>query len=179
MTRNPGADPEARKHAGFRRWGVLFDLRKDAPERCAAPCGAWPPAHKLAGAFSLVEVTLALGLVGFAVLAVIGLLPGGLSTLRQSMEQTVEAQIVQSIAAQSVITPFKQMSTNDQYFDDEGLPSTAAEARYTAKVTFPPSTYPGSSISADIESSLATVRIQLVSRQESRFYTLKVANSGK
>jgi uncharacterized protein (TIGR02598 family) len=139
-----------------------------------------PRPGRVSQGFSLVEVTMALGVVSFAVLAVMGLLPVGLSNLRQSMDQTVEAQIVQAIAAQSVVARFTGLATGVQYFDDEGLPTDAGQdARYTANVTVTPPAYPGSTNSTDIGSSLATVRIRLDSRQESKFFTLQVANAGK
>lgn len=123
---------------------------------------------------------MAVGLVSFAVLAVMGLLPVGLSNLRQSMDQTVEAQIVQTIAAQSVVARFSDLATGIQYFDDEGQPTKAGpDAHFTANVTVVPPAYPGSANSADGTNSLATVRIQLDSRQESKFFTLQVANAGK
>lgn len=124
---------------------------------------------------------MALGLVSFAVLSVMGLLPVGLSNLRHSMDQTVEAQIVQSIAAQSVVAQFSDLATGvPQYFDDEGQPTEAGpDARYTANVTVTPPTYPGSSNNGDIGSSLATVRIRLDSRHQSKLFTLQVANAGK
>ncbi len=148
--------------------------------RSIRPHGPWLQGHKVPSAFSLVEVTLALGLVSFAVLAVMGLLPVGLSNLRQSMDQTVEAQIVQSIAAQSVVAQFPALASGNQYFDDQGMPTDAGpDALYTATVTVIPPTYPGSENSTDIGNSLATVRIQLDSPKESKFFTIQIVNAGK
>jgi uncharacterized protein (TIGR02598 family) len=50
-------------------------------------------------AFSLVEVTLALGIAGFALMAIFGLLPVGLNSNRTSIEQTRAMDIATSIAA--------------------------------------------------------------------------------
>ena len=144
--------------------------------------GAGLPMRKFAAAFSLIEVTLALGLVSIAVLPVMGLLPGGLTTLRQSMNHTVETQIVQAIAAQSVISPFSALATGARYFDDEGFPvSSAADPRrrYTATVTVNPPAYPGSTTAAAIGNSLSNVQITLVSLMETKVFALQIANSGK
>ncbi len=48
-----------------------------------------PPRHmkKAIFAFSLVEVTLALGIISVSLLSLIGLLPAGLGVLRESMDQ--------------------------------------------------------------------------------------------
>lgn len=48
--------------------------------------------------FSLVEVVLAIGIVSFAMLAVVGLLPTGLKIARNAAEQARAANLVQSLA---------------------------------------------------------------------------------
>ena len=50
-------------------------------------------------AFSLVEVVLALGIVSFAIIAILGLIPTGLQTSHSSQDETRAAQIAQSILA--------------------------------------------------------------------------------
>ncbi len=50
-------------------------------------------------AFSLVEVVLALGIVSFAIVAILGLIPTGLQTSHSSQDETRAAQIAQSILA--------------------------------------------------------------------------------
>lgn len=50
-------------------------------------------------AFSLVEVTMALGIVSFCLVAVVGLLPVGLQTAKNSREQAAAAVCVEQIAA--------------------------------------------------------------------------------
>lgn len=136
--------------------------------------------------FSLVEVVLALGLMSFAVIAILGLIPTGLTTLRQSMNQTVEAQIVRSIGAQSVMANFTNLATNNMYFDDEGLPAkNAAGAFYTVNVTTNVPIFPGIANATNYPDSLTTLRILMISRPnpaavgKTNFYTLQVANAGK
>src|SRR5205823_7388168 len=50
-------------------------------------------------AFSLVEVVLALGVLSFAIVAILGLIPIGLQTSHSSQDETRAAQIAQSILA--------------------------------------------------------------------------------
>ena len=50
-------------------------------------------------AFSLVEVTLALGIMAFCLVAIFGLLPTGLNTSRDAIAQTVAANIAGAIGA--------------------------------------------------------------------------------
>jgi type II secretory pathway pseudopilin PulG len=49
-------------------------------------------------AFSLVEVTLALGIVSFALVAVLGLLPVGLKSVKNANEQAGAANVLNAIA---------------------------------------------------------------------------------
>lgn len=50
-----------------------------------------------ASCFSLVEVTLALGVAAFCLIAVLGLLPAGIKTQKTSIEQTVARNITSEI----------------------------------------------------------------------------------
>jgi uncharacterized protein (TIGR02598 family) len=51
------------------------------------------------GAFSLVEITLALGIAAFCLLGVLGLLRAGLQTQRTSVQQTTANEILSEVAA--------------------------------------------------------------------------------
>jgi type II secretory pathway pseudopilin PulG len=51
------------------------------------------------GAFSLVEVTLALGVAAFCLLVLLGLLPTGLKTQQSSIQQTTANQILSQICS--------------------------------------------------------------------------------
>jgi type II secretory pathway pseudopilin PulG len=55
-----------------------------------------PPLHRVA-AFSLVEVTLALGVAAFCLLVLLGLLPTSLKTQQASIQQTTANQIIATI----------------------------------------------------------------------------------
>ncbi len=50
-------------------------------------------------AFSLIEVTLALGVAAFCLIAVFGLLPVGVNTNQSSIQQTAAASFATRIAA--------------------------------------------------------------------------------
>lgn len=52
----------------------------------------------IASAFSLVEVVLALGIVSFCLLAIVGLLPVGLKAVKNANEQAAAANVVGGIA---------------------------------------------------------------------------------
>src|SRR5438094_7676946 len=76
-------------------------------------------------AFSLVEVTLALGVAAFCLLAVFGLMPIGVQTNRNTTSQTAAANIMAAVVADLRATsklydPTKSYSPGDQvfYFDN-------------------------------------------------------------
>ena len=58
-----------------------------------------------AGAFSLVEVALALGVAAFCLIAILGLLPAGLNTNQSSTRQTTANGILSAIVADLRATP--------------------------------------------------------------------------
>jgi uncharacterized protein (TIGR02598 family) len=108
--------------------------------------------HFSAG-FSLVEVTLALGVAAFCLVALFGLLPLGMQTNQSSISQTAAASILSSVVADLRATP-KTSPTSSQYyitfgtakvlyFDAEGRAVTpadpAANPRYRVSITFPAS----------------------------------------
>ena len=65
-------------------------------------------------AFTLVEVTLALGVAAFCLLAVFGLLPTGINCNRASVEQTAAASLARAIVADLRSTP-RNSRTSPQY----------------------------------------------------------------
>jgi len=62
-------------------------------------------------AFSLVELTLALGIAAFCLLAVFGLMPVGVQTTRNSTSQTAATNILSSIASDIRASPKGQGAT--------------------------------------------------------------------
>jgi uncharacterized protein (TIGR02598 family) len=91
-------------------------------------------------AFSLIEVVLAIGVTSFALLGMVALLPMGLKTSHQAADTMTQAQIVQYARNQMELTPFANLSTAWSgailYFDNQGLPTTAADPEQIYKVTF-------------------------------------------
>jgi uncharacterized protein (TIGR02598 family) len=131
------------------------------------------------GGFSLVEVTLALGIVGFAVLAVMGLLPAGLETLRGGMDDTIRTQIVRGLAGQAILTRFEDIEDGEFHFDAEGIP-VSGDGYFVARVRVGEPRYPGSASAVDIDSSLIELAIEIGSRgRGTNIYSVYVAKSGK
>jgi uncharacterized protein (TIGR02598 family) len=88
------------------------------------PCPTHP--HSSAG-FSLVEVTLALGIAAIGLTALLGLVPWSLDLLRESASDVAEAKIIQTVAADYQMTDWGQRSKKmkpadkEYYFDQRGL----------------------------------------------------------
>lgn len=101
------------------------------------------------GAFSLVEITLALGLTAICFLAVLGLLPIASESNRAAAAEGAAASIAAAVVADLRATP-KSATTSPQfeiplgapttlYFDAEGRSSTNLEptSQYRVTITFP------------------------------------------
>jgi uncharacterized protein (TIGR02598 family) len=100
-------------------------------------------------AFSLVEVTLALGIAAFCLIAIFGLMPIGVQTNRNATSQTAATNITAGVVADLRATP-KANTTSTQfgitfgtnpsplYFDASGQFTTTlgANSRYQLNVTW-------------------------------------------
>jgi type II secretory pathway pseudopilin PulG len=114
-------------------------------------------------AFSLVEVTLALGIAAFCLIAIFGLMPVGVQTNRNATSQTAATSIIAAVVADLRTTP-KALATSSQYvitfgtgktlyFDNQGQASCDAagllktdcsspwtpplQTRYQLNISFP------------------------------------------
>jgi uncharacterized protein (TIGR02598 family) len=98
--------------------------------------------------FSLVEVTLALGVAAFSLIAIFGLLVTGTQTNHTAVEQSASSDILTAVAADLRATP-KASSTSSQfgitigtdttlYFNAVGKASTTqvSDSRYQMRVKF-------------------------------------------
>lgn len=113
---------------------------------------------KSAKAFSLIEVVLALGIVSFAMMAVVGTLPVGLRSSQQSRSQIAAANIARQIQGDlqqisfrsSVADAFtiEKLSTTPFYFSQDGTRSEARDAYYVAAFTLNDVTAPGLSVNS-------------------------------
>jgi uncharacterized protein (TIGR02598 family) len=95
--------------------------------------------------FSLVEVTLALGIAAFCLMTVFGLMPVGMHTNRNATSQTAATNLIAAVVADLRATP-RTNSTSLQfritfgtnailYFDGAGQPSTSLGATSCYRVS--------------------------------------------
>lgn len=73
--------------------------------------------------FSLVEVVLAVGVVAFAFVAVLGLLPAGMTQFRQAVDTSVCAQISQRIIIDAQQSDFDVLTDKDNVPNNGGDPT--------------------------------------------------------
>lgn len=82
-------------------------------------------ALRRAAAFSLVEVTLAIGIVAFALIPIVALLPVGLKSAGDSTSESQAVNLLNSISADRLATPYTLPSTR---FNLPALSPTPAAA---------------------------------------------------
>ncbi len=92
---------------------------------------AWKLRSKRRSGFTLIETALALGIVAFALVPVVALLPIGLQTSKSASDLTMSAQIAQRLAGmiQQTDEPSSKLANGSStlmgsyyYFDGEGQP---------------------------------------------------------
>jgi uncharacterized protein (TIGR02598 family) len=83
-------------------------------------------------AFTLVEVVLALGIVSFAIVAILGVLPSGLATSHSSQNDTRAAQIAQDIFTS--LASQAQVSFDSQCVVAEPATTTASDFSYNMRL---------------------------------------------
>jgi uncharacterized protein (TIGR02598 family) len=99
---------------------------------CCRFIGPQASDSKRRSAFSLIEVTISLGIVAFAMVPIIGLVSAGMKSLRDSMDETVRAEIVRKVSGEALRVPYTNLSKEFQnktnYFDDEGVQQSSSNA---------------------------------------------------
>ena len=141
--------------------------------------------------FTLVEVAMSLGIISFGMVALIGILPTGMTASRDSRNATLTTEIVKAISNTAQQTDYSQLSTQLDgarfYFDNEGISvaSTDANKIYEAVVaTGTNSTVPASPQPVPL-AGLTAIRINVhqalsgTNAATGQDYTVYVANNGR
>lgn len=112
--------------------------------------------------FSLIEVVIAMGVLAFAMIAILGLMPAGLKSFRDTMDKNGQALILQYVSGElsrSWSNTSPAPYTTNYYFDDEARPLTSSSDplclyRVTAISTNPTA---GTFTSANLRSWTVTI----------------------
>jgi len=86
-------------------------------------------------AFSLVEVTIVLGVISVAAIPVLALLVTGFQTMKNSNADVRSAIIAQKIIASAQMLPFAQLASTNYSLDIEGKAVAAQEAVFQASLS--------------------------------------------
>jgi len=70
--------------------------------------------------FSLIEVVMAIGVVAFALVALLGLLPTGLKTFKSTMNTAVGSQIAERVFNDMQVTDWTNLVSTNRYYDEQG-----------------------------------------------------------
>lgn len=139
------------------------------------------------GGFSLIEVTLALGIVAFAMVPLLALIPAGLNASHASMENTAFTQLVAQISSDLQKLSFSEVDSyagKTKVFDYNGVAlksvnDDAAIYKVTMKSLAP--SYPGAERLSNIRNQFKQVEITVKPAMADRVLyvtTIPVANHG-
>jgi uncharacterized protein (TIGR02598 family) len=114
--------------------------------------------------FSLIELVLAIGIVSFAFVSLLALLPAGVTIFRDTMDTTIGSQIVHRVINEQQQTDYPTLvaaPTTERYFDDQGNEvESLDDSIYTVEITVTaPTSLPNTS--TPDSTSLATVTVKL------------------
>lgn len=90
-------------------------------------------------AFSLVEVTMALGIFSFALMGLLGLIPAAVTTHREAKLDTVLTQIKQRLAAEVLLTDGAELQALNNFtraFDVEGREIEIGDSDAAARTVY-------------------------------------------
>ncbi len=152
--------------------------------------------------FSLVEVVLSLGVVSFAFVGLVGLIPVGLESFSQAVDSTVTTQIAQRVTTVARQAKFTELGALDRqpglanggqevpdfFFDEQGVevsdPAAIGAQRYvyTAAVKVQAGmAMPGDAAAAATNPNLAVINLQIrriSAPRDARLVSIYIANNG-
>jgi uncharacterized protein (TIGR02598 family) len=130
-----GANREAPEKWGKMGENAPLQRKKRLPckHNVSIRFGVITPKSKSAG-FSLVEVALAIGIVAFAFVALLSLLPAGLTTFRRALDISICTQIAQRIVSEA------QQADFDVVTDKSNLPASAPGKDFSFRMRRPGTT---------------------------------------
>ncbi len=126
----------------------------------------------------MVELVLSLGILAFAFVGLLALLPAGMATFHKAIDASVASQISQKIVDEAQESEFNVYTSKPQavrYFDDEGNELTTSKgAIYQVNVRIQAaSQVPGST---DPNQNLAEITVQIANNPGNKTMTSDVNN---
>ncbi len=129
--------------------------------------------------FTLVETVLAIGIVVFTMLPILGLLPVGMDSQQEAISSTVESQLVQAVSGEISLTDYATVASSyhepvETFYNEEGalLPSDHGMV-YAVKVALKDVSAPADPSLAPATSLCAVIQVTRVNApSKPRLYTL-------
>ncbi|WP_255360055.1 Verru_Chthon cassette protein B [Verrucomicrobium sp. GAS474] len=139
-------------------------------------------------AFSLVELLVALGIVCFALVPLLGLVPVGLASFRHAMNLNAQALIFQALSSESSLLDYS-VATNSasafsqsfpRFYDGTGARLTATRAGAVFEVSLNRVAFaaPGGTASAANAQKLGFSLTNLSGKEKTQIYSVVVVNNG-
>ena len=115
--------------------------------------------------FTLIEVTLAVGISAIALVGLLAMIPQGVMTMKQATDTAIEARIHQQLVAEIAQTDWQHRGKYDyrapgsdvRFFDDQGIQiakDSQQRAIYTVRLVLPGADNGGSKISRSLPERL-------------------------
>ncbi len=153
---------------------------------------AWPMRARLKSGFSLVEVALALGVISFGLISLLGLIPTGLKVLVKAKDLALESTISQTVVTQARQTSFSNLpgfaAGSPLYFDEQGNSATTLSAsKYVYKAVvavtynsgFPVDQTPATASATTASAASVLVTITKISHPGNPYlFSTFIANNG-
>jgi len=138
--------------------------------------------HQSPRGFSLVEVVIALGITSFALVAMLGVIPVGLQSMKDSVFVTSQAAITESLVANAQRTPWDKLDAWNgalRYFSVEGRPLTTSNSAAFAVTTRLVKSVPAASTGLPHQQlARLTVEIRSLNSQQTARISALVGNNG-
>ena len=133
------------------RQGTTVDFDCGKEQRLSSP----PARNGKAGAFTLVEIVFAMGIMSFCMISMITLMTAGLTTMNDAGDAIARAQIIANVTSDVNATAFTQVATYiagngadaPLLFDKAGrelAKTDQADALFSATLSAETTSYPGS-----------------------------------
>jgi uncharacterized protein (TIGR02598 family) len=130
-----------------------------------------PPARPTRG-FTLIEVTLAVGISALALVGLLAMIPQGVMTMKRATDTAIEARIHQLIVAEIAQTDWQLRGKYDyraagsdvRFYDDQGIRVPESEkdrAIYTVRLILPGADNGGQTIPMQLPARLGNTTAQL------------------
>lgn len=159
------------------------------------------PKKQFCPAFSLVEVVLALGVVSFAVITMLALVPTSMTVYQQAEANNVETQIVQKVSTELQNAPYHSLfnpagvgtnttvfgTTGERFYDMEGDLTNGQSSPNPAVYAVTMTSYPFTNVSSGGPMTFAdgsgnvlaqTVQFNIVSHSRTNTFSALIVNKG-